>query len=487
MSETAEAPARLTLGNYIGGEWRGARSGETYEKRNPMRPDEVVAEVPACDESDVDAAVAVAQEAAPSWAATPAPQRGNLLVKAAEVIDARVEQIATEMTREMGKPLREARMEVARAATILRFFGGEGYRPLGELFQQTLTGGAVYTVRRPLGVIGLITPWNFPAAIPVWKLAPAVAYGNAAVLKLATEAPVTGLRLVECLADAGLPAGVLNVLTGSGSKVGNALVRDPRVRAISFTGSIPVGRSVRDEATMLGKRVQLELGGHNPLIVLADAKLDAAVEAAYAGAFWSAGQKCTATRRIYVETSAYDGFRQKLLDRIARGKVGDPADPETEVGPIVNEKQFVAVMDAIERARSEGGEVIAGGGRADENGYMIEPTVFEDVADDAFLSCEEVFGPVTSLYRIDDLDEGLRRANAVEFGLSAAIFTQSLEATQRFVNEAEAGLLHVNSQTAGAEVHVPFGGIKASGFGPHEQGRAALEFYTEVVTVYQDV
>jgi aldehyde dehydrogenase (NAD+) len=487
MSETAEAPARLTLGNYIGGEWRGARSGETYEKRNPMRPDEVVAEVPACDESDVDAAVAAAQEAAASWAATPAPQRGNLLVSAAEVIDARVEQIATEMTREMGKPLREARMEVARAATILRFFGGEGYRPLGELFQQTLTGGPVYTVRRPLGVVGLITPWNFPAAIPVWKLAPAVAYGNAAVLKLATEAPVTGLRLVECLADAGLPAGVLNVLTGSGSKVGNALVRDPRVRAISFTGSIPVGRSVRDEATMLGKRVQLELGGHNPLIVLADAKLDAAVEAAYAGAFWSAGQKCTATRRIYVETSAYDGFRQKLLDRIARGNVGDPADPETEVGPIVNEKQFVEVMDAIERGRSEGGEVIAGGGRADENGYVIEPTVFEDVADDAFLSCEEVFGPVTSLYRIDDLDEGLRRANAVEFGLSAAIFTQSLEATQRFVNEAEAGLLHVNSQTAGAEVHVPFGGIKASGFGPHEQGRAALEFYTEVVTVYQDV
>jgi acyl-CoA reductase-like NAD-dependent aldehyde dehydrogenase len=487
MSETAEAPARLTLGNYIGGEWRGARSGETYEKRNPMRPDEVVADVPACDESDVDAAVAAAQEAAPSWAATPAPQRGNLLVKAAEVIDARVEQIATEMTREMGKPLREARMEVARAATILRFFGGEGYRPLGELFQQTLTGGPAYTARRPLGVVGLITPWNFPAAIPVWKLAPAVAYGNAAVLKLATEAPVTGLRLAECLADAGLPAGVLNVLTGSGSKVGNALVRDPRVRAISFTGSVAVGRSVREEATTLGKRVQLELGGHNPLIVLADAKLDAAVEAAYAGAFWSSGQKCTATRRIYVEGSVYDGFRAKLLDRIARGKVGDPADPETEVGPIVNEKQFDEILAAIERGRREGGTVVAGGGRADESGYVIEPTVFEDVADDAFLSCEEVFGPVTSLYRIDDLDEGLRRANAVEFGLSAAIFTQSLEATQRFVNEAEAGLLHVNSQTAGAEVHVPFGGIKASGFGPHEQGRAALEFYTEVVTVYQDV
>jgi alpha-ketoglutaric semialdehyde dehydrogenase len=486
MSETAEAPARITLGNYIGGEWRGARSGETYEKRNPMRPDEVVAEVPACDERDIDTAVAAAQEAFPAWAGTPAPQRGNLLTKAADVVDERVEVIAYAMTREMGKPLREARLEAARAATILRFFGGEGYRPLGELAQQTLTGGPVYTMRRPLGVVGLITPWNFPAAIPAWKLAPALAYGNTVILKLATDAPATGLRLTECLAEAGLPAGVLNVVTGSGSKVGNALVRDPRVRAISFTGSVPVGQAVRDEATRLGKRVQLELGGHNPLIVLADAKLDAAVEAAYAGAFWSAGQKCTATRRIYVHEAVYDAFRQKLLDRVANGKVGDPADPEIEVGPIVNEKQFDEILEAIERGRSEGGEVIAGGGRADETGYVIEPTVFEGVRDDAFLSCEEVFGPVTSLYRFADLDEALRRANALRFGLSAAIFTQSLEAAQRFANEAEAGILHVNSQTAGAEVHVPFGGIKASGFGPHEQGRAALEFYTEVVTVYQD-
>ena len=487
MSETAEAPARIAIGNYVGGEWRGARSGETYEKRNPMRPDEVVAEIPSCDESDVDAAVAAAEDAFPGWAGTPAPQRGNLLMKAANVVEERVEQIASEMTREMGKPLREARMEAARAATIFRFFGGEGYRPLGELAQQTLTGGPVQTMRRPLGVVGLIAPWNFPAAIPAWKLGPALAYGNAVVLKLATEAPVTGLRLAECLAEAGLPAGVLNVVTGSGSKVGNAIVRDPRVRAISFTGSVPVGESVRDEATSLGKRVQLELGGHNPLIVLADAKLDAAVEAAYAGAFWSAGQKCTATRRIYVQDSAYDTFRQKLLDRIANGKVGDPADPEVEVGPIVNEKQFDEIVEAIERGRSEGGEVIAGGGRADETGYVIEPTVFEGVGDDAFLSCEEVFGPVTSLYRVSDLDEALRRANAVRFGLSAAIFTQSLEAAQRFANEAEAGILHINSQTAGAEVHVPFGGIKSSGFGPHEQGRAALEFYTEAVTVYQDV
>ena len=390
------------------------------------------------------------------------------------------------MTREMGKPIREARMEAARGAAILRYFAGEGFRPVGELYQQSLSGNAVFTVRRPLGVVALITPWNFPAAIPLWKASPALAYGNTVVLKLAEDSPLTGLHIAECFDEAGLPPGVLNVVTGSGATVGAALVRDPRVRAISFTGSVQVGRSVRDEATRLGKRVQLELGGHNPLIVMADAKLDAAVEAAYAGAFWSAGQKCTATRRIYVQDEVYDDFRQKLLGRIERGKVGDPLDPETEVGPIVNEKQLDAILGAIERGRREGGTIVAGGERADDVAYLIPPTVFEGVSDDAYLSCVEVFGPVTTLYRFADLDEALRRANAVEFGLSASIFTQSLQATQRFVNELQAGILHVNSQTAGADVHVPFGGIKSSGFGPHEQGRAAVEFYTELVTVYQD-
>jgi acyl-CoA reductase-like NAD-dependent aldehyde dehydrogenase len=483
----AETIAAVSVENLVGGEWRAARSGETYEKRNPMRPDEVVGVFPACGERDVEDAVAAAQEAFPAWSRLPAPQRGSLLAKAAAVVEQRVEQIAQDMTREMGKPLREARGEAARVAVILRFFAGEGQRSVGEVYEQTVSGGQVSTRRRPLGVVGLITPWNFPAAIPAWKLSPALAYGNTVVLKLAWDAPLTGLRIAECFAEAGLPAGVLNVLTGSGSTVGDALVRDPRVRAISFTGSIAVGRSVRDQATKLGKRVQLELGGQNPLIVLSDAKLDAAVEAAYAGAFWSAGQKCTATRRIYVQDSIYDDFRRKLLDRIASGKVGDPSDPETEVGPIVNEKQFDEILAAIERGRDEGGDVIAGGGRGDEHGYVIEPTLFEGVRDDAFLSCEEVFGPLTSLYRFADLGEALRRANAVEFGLSASIFTQSLGAVQRFATEAQAGILHVNSQTAGAEVHVPFGGIKSSGWGPHEQGRTALEFYTEVVTLYHDV
>jgi acyl-CoA reductase-like NAD-dependent aldehyde dehydrogenase len=248
---------------------------------------------------------------------------------------------------------------------------------------------------------------------------------------------------------------------------------------------VPVGKSVREEATARDCRVQLELGGHNPLLVMADAELDRAVEATYAGAFWSAGQKCTATRRILVQEAVYERFRERLLARVAAGKVGDPADPEVEVGPVVNEGALEEILAAIERARSEGA-LLAGGGRADEDGYLIAPTIFEGLSDDAELSCEEVFGPVTSLYSFSTLDEAIERANAVRFGLSAAIFTTDLHAVQRFTGEIGAGIIHVNSQTAGADVHVPFGGIKGSGWGPHEQGRAAIEFYTEVVTVYQD-
>jgi alpha-ketoglutaric semialdehyde dehydrogenase len=486
MSEVVDAPARPAGLNYVGGEWRPAASGETYEKRNPMRPSEVVGEFSFSSRADAEAAVAAADAAFPGWAALPMGKRGAYLNAAATALDARIEQVARDMTAEMGKPLREARLEAARGAQILRFAASEAFRPVGEHFEQSATGAQVSTRRRPVGVVALITPWNFPCAIPVWKLAPALIYGNTVVLKLAYESPLTGLHVAECFADAGLPAGVLNVLTGHGSTVGAALVEDARVRAVSFTGSVATGASVRDEATKRGKRVQLELGGHNPLIVMADADLDRATEAAFAGAFWSAGEKCTATRRIYVEDAAYDAFREKLLARIERGKVGDPSDPEVEVGPIVNEKQFDEILEAIERGKREGGTVLVGGERADDEGYLIPPTVFEGVRDDAFLSCEEVFGPVASLYRFATLDEAIERANGIEFGLSSAIFTSSLPAATRFQNESQAGLIHINSQTAGAEVHVPFGGIKGSGFGPHEQGRAAIEFYTDTVTIYVD-
>ena len=483
MTEPLSATAAR---NFIGGEWSESAAGETYEKHNPWRPSELTGVFAASTADDAKAAVAAAHAALPAWAALPAPARAAFFFKAADAIEARVEQIAQDMTAEMGKPLREARMESARAAAILRYSAGEAYRPAGEIYEPSVGNQTLYTRRRPIGVVGLITPWNFPVAIPVWKLAPALIYGNTVVLKLGYEAPRTGLHIAECFAEAGLPAGVLNVLTGAGSKVGAELVSNRDVRALSFTGSVAVGHAVRNEATARNCRVQLELGGHNPFIVMADAELDRAAEAAFAGAFWSAGQKCTATRRILVQDTVYDAFRERFLARIAAAKVGDPSDPDIEVGPVVAAGPFEEILAAIERGKAEGGTVAAGGIRADDEGYLIAPTVFEDVGDDAFLSCEEVFGPVTSLYRFSTLDEALERANAVEFGLSAAIFTRNLHATQRFANEAQAGILHVNSQTAGADVHVPFGGLKNSAWGPHEQGRAAMEFYTETVTVYQD-
>jgi aldehyde dehydrogenase (NAD+) len=395
--------------------------------------------------------------------------------------------MAQDMTLEMGKPLREARMEAARAAAIFRYFAGEAWRPVGELYEQSLNGQPVHTLRRPLGVVGLITPWNFPAAIPAWKSAPALIYGNTVVMKLPQEAPLTGLHLAACFDEAETPAGVFNLVIGRGSAVGTPLVAHPDVRAISFTGSVSVGEQVRGEATALAKHVQLELGGHNPAIVMADADLDRAAELVYAGAFWSAGQKCTATRRVYVEDAAYDDFKSRLLARMERGIVGDPTDPETEVGPIVNESQLTDVLEGIERGQADGGRLLAGGERLDSEAYLLAPTLFEGVADDAFLSCEEVFGPVASLYRFRDLDEALTRANAVRFGLSAAIFTSSLASARAFAETIQAGIVRINGQTAGADVHVPFGGIKGSGYGPHEQGRAALEFYTDLLTVYEDV
>ena len=476
----------IDASNFIGGEWVPSASGETYEKRNPWRPSVVTGTFAASDARDAAAAVDAAQDAFRAWAGLPAPQRAEFFYRAAAALEARVEQIAQDMTAEMGKPLREARMEAARAAAILRYSAGEAFRPAGEVYESSVANQTLYTRRRPLGVVGLITPWNFPIAIPVWKLAPALIYGNTVVLKLGYEAPRTGLHIAECFAEAGLPPGVLNVITGAGSKAGAELVSNPGVRALSFTGSVAVGRAVRNEATARDCRVQLELGGQNPVIVMPDAELDRAVEASFAGAFWSAGQKCTASRRLIVHESVYDTFREKILARVAAAKVGDPSDPTTEVGPVVNEGPMEEILAAIERGKAEGGTVAAGGVRADDEGYLIAPTVFENVADDAFLACDEVFGPVTSLYRFSTLDEALAKANAVTFGLSAAIFTRDLHATQRFANELQAGILHVNSQTAGADVHVPFGGLKGSAWGPHEQGRAAMEFYTETVTVYQD-
>lgn len=470
--------------NFIDGEWRASATGRTYEKRNPFRPNDVVGTFPASDADDVDAAVDAASKAYGGWSTLAPQQRGAALLRAADVVTARVDEIAADMTSEMGKPLRESRAEVARGAETLRFCAGETWRAIGEIFANSTTGNAIQVIRRPLGVVALITPWNFPWSIPLWKAAPALAYGNTVVLKPAQEAPLTALRLAECFAEAGLPAGVFNVVVGRGSEIGTPLIAHGETRAVSFTGSEPVGRQVRDVAASHGKRVQLELGGHSPLIVLADADLERASEAAYSGAFWSAGQKCTATRRIYAHEAVYDAFKSLLLERIKNGVVGDPTDLRTEVGPLVSNTQMESILGAVERGRSEGGTVAVGGSRLDSEGYVVPPTVFENVEDDAYLSREEVFGPVTSLYPIATLDEAIERANGTAFGLSASLFTHDLSSVNRFVAGVEAGVLRINAATAGGEPHVPFGGSKASGYGPREQGRAAREFYTESATVY---
>jgi alpha-ketoglutaric semialdehyde dehydrogenase len=472
--------------NFIGGEWRDSVGGRTYEKHNPFRPADVVGEFPASEASDVDTAVEAASDARGAWAALPPQQRGAILFRAADAVQARVEEIAGAMTREMGKPIRESTAEVSRGADQLRFYAGEGWRVQGEIFTQGATGNQVQVLRRPLGVVGLICPWNFPFSIPLWKAAPALAYGNCVVLKAATEAPASALHLAACLHEAGLPGGVFNVIVGRGADVGTSLIEHPGVRAISFTGSVPVGHQVRDQAVPLGKRVQLELGGHSPLVVMADADLSRACEAAFAGAFWSAGQKCTATRRIYVQDGVYDEFKAAFTQRIEHGAIGDPTAPATEVGPLVSEQQLGDVLAAVERGCGEGGTLVRGGARIGTDGYVMAPALFEDVDDRGFLSREEVFGPVTTMYRFGVLDEAIERSNNTRFGLSASIFTRDSGTVQRFVSGIEAGVIRVNAATAGGEPHVPFGGTKESGYGPREQGRAARDFYTETVTVYHN-
>jgi acyl-CoA reductase-like NAD-dependent aldehyde dehydrogenase len=472
--------------NLIAGEWVPAITGRTYERPNPAAPHQLLGHFPDSGRADVDAAAEAAQSAFAAWSARRGAERAALLAAAAGLAHERTEEIARDMTRETGKPLREARAEAARLATTLRYFAADGWFPSGEVYGQSLTAGQVYTLRRPVGVVGLITPWNFPVAIPAWKVAPALVAGNTVVLKPSEEAPVSAIHLARCLMDAGLPPGVLNVVIGRGAEAGAELVTRPEVRAVSFTGSADVGRRVREAATALGKRVQLELGGQNPMVVMADADLRRAVEAAYAGAFLAAGQKCTATRRIFVQQEIYDEFRERLLERMSRAVIGDPTDPRTELGPLINRRQYDTVLEAIEQGRRQGGELLTGGEHRGDDGYFVSPTVFENVHDTAELARREVFGPVASLFCFATLDEALARANDVEYGLSAAIFTSALATALRFVGAVQAGVIHVNSTTTGAEVYVPFGGIKASGWGPHEQGRAAIEFYTGVASVYLD-
>ncbi|MFN3323740.1 MAG: aldehyde dehydrogenase family protein [Bryobacteraceae bacterium] len=474
-----------TYRNYINGEWV---AGDTFENRNPANTDEVVGLFPKATAADVRAAAEAADAALPAWSNMAGPARGALLFKVADILDRKFEQIAEEMTREEGKTLPEAKGEVRRSINIFRYFAGEGSRLNGMLVPSERDRVHMFAIRKPIGVVGLITPWNFPSAIPAWKLAPALICGNTVVLKPASLAPLSAWRLVEACHEAGIPKGVVNFITGSGSLVGDALLSAPGLKGISFTGSCGVGQRLHEQAAARRLRVQLEMGGKNPTIVLADADFNSAVENTVNAAFFSTGQKCTATSRVIVEEPIYDRFLAALIERTKKLKVGNGMEPGIDIGPAVDQGQLDTVLDYIEIGRKEAGSPCVGGNRitggAYDKGYFVEPTIFANVTENMRIAQEEIFGPVLAVMRATDFSDAMRIANNVPFGLSASIQTTNVSRVFEYVYQMEAGLLTVNLPSAGVEYQLPFGGTKDSSFGSKEQGPAALEFYSDYKTVY---
>jgi aldehyde dehydrogenase (NAD+) len=459
------------------------------ENRNPANRDEVVGLFASSGAEDVDAAIAAAEEAFRTWRFSSPVTRANILHKAANILESRIPEVGRELTREEGKTLKEGIGETTRAVQILRYFAGEAQQPSGEHYPSMNPHTLLYTTREPLGVVAAITPWNFPIAIPAWKIAPALAFGNTVVLKPASLTPLTAVRLVEALDEAGLPAGVLNLVTGSAANVGDLMVRDPRVVAITFTGSNETGAELRRSAAERGTKLQLELGGKNPAIVLADADLEHALGHVVAGAMMSTGQKCTATSRAIVDRRIIDRFTSMLADRIGGLKVGDPLDVETQIGPLIDERAADRVAGEVDAAKHAGAELVVGGQRLGsglERGAFLAPTLFAGVDPTSRLGQDELFGPVLGVIPVDGMEEAMTVANQVKFGLSASIFTRDLGRALEFAREIEAGVVHVNSETAGAEPQVPFGGMKGSSSYSREQGKAAREFFTQVKTVYID-
>lgn len=477
-----------TFQNYIGGQWTQAAAEGVKACINPAHQHEVVGYIQNSLAGDVDQAVEAAQKAKKSWSKLAGAARGDYLYKIAAAIEARHEEIAQTMTREMGKTLPEARGETSRGIAILRYYAGEGMRKTGDVIPASDSKALQYTTRVPLGVVGLITPWNFPVAIPLWKMAPALIYGNTVVIKPAHDASVTAAKLIECVEQAGLPSGVVNLVTGSGSVVGQRIIDHPEIDGITFTGSNQTGKRVAQGAVARDAKYQLEMGGKNPIIIADDADLDEAVEATLSGGLRSTGQKCTATSRVIVQEGIYEAFKSKLISRTKALTVGDGMKEGTWMGPSVNEAQLNTVLSYIDQGKAEGATLLLGGGQpADpelQDGFFVEPTIFEDVDPNMTIGQEEIFGPVLALMKVDTIEDALEVANHVAFGLSASIFTKNIENAFEFVEDIEAGLVRVNFETAGVELQAPFGGMKGSSSGSREQGTAAIEFYTSIKTVY---
>ena len=477
-----------TYRNYIAGHWVDCESAKTFPNINPADTDEVVGLFQDSGSEDVRVAFEAATRAQPAWAALPAPRRGEYLFKAAEILEGRLTKLGEEMTREEGKTLPESKGEVKRALNIFRYFGGEGARAFSYQIPSERENVFCYTLRKPLGVVGLITPWNFPSAIPAWKMAPALVAGNTVVIKPASLAPLSAYRLVESLHEAGIPAGVLNYVTGGGTSVGNAILEHSALRALSFTGSCEVGNHLHRKMAGRKVRIQLEMGGKNPTVILRDAHLDYAAEILVNGAFFSTGQKCTACSRAIVEKAVYEPLAERLLSKTRQLKVGNGLEPGIDIGPAVDSNQLETDLKYIEIARNEGAQLLCGGtrlmGGVYDKGYFIEPTIFAGVTPEMRIAQEEVFGPVLALMVANDFEDAMRLANCVKFGLSASIVSRDLTRVHQFINGIEAGLITVNLPTAGVEYQLPFGGTKESSFGMREQGPLALDFYTETRTVY---
>lgn len=479
-----------TYRSFIGGEWFDSMSGRTAANINPADLRDVIGTVQLASREEARRAVESAHNAFREWKRTPAPARGRIIARAARLMEDRKEELASAITREEGKTLPEARGELTRAINVVEFCAGESRRMVGETIPSELPANFAYTIKEPHGVVACVTPWNFPVAIPAWKIAPALVAGNTVVFKPATLTPATAVLLTEIFNEAGLPEGVLNLVLGSGSEAGDEILSHPAVKAVSFTGSTETGLKIYAQVAPRGVKVQAEMGGKNPVVVLEDCDMALAVESTAQGAFGSTGQRCTATSRAIVIDTIADNFVEKIVERARSFCLGPGDDPATDIGPSVDESQFKTVLKYIDIGREDGAELLCGGKRADgnglENGWFVEPTVFDHVTPDMRIAREEIFGPVLSVLRVKDFKEAMLVANDSDYGLSSSVFTNDTNMVYRFVDEIETGMTHINSPTTGGEAHIPFGGLKNTGLGAREQGSTSLDFYTELKVVYVD-
>ena len=476
--------------NFIDGEWVDSLTGETFEDRNPADTRDVVAIFQKSGKEDVENAIDAARRAFVKWRLVPPPRRAELIYKAAEILIERKEEYARDMTREMGKILKETRGDVQEAIDSAYYNAGEGRRLFGPTVPSELPNKFAMAVRQPLGVCAMITPWNFPMAIPSWKLLPALVCGNTCVIKPAQDTPLSTFNLVRALVDAGVPKGVINIVTGFGSSVGTPMTEHPEVRAVSLTGSTAVGRIVGTTAAKSFKHCSLELGGKNPMIVMDDANLDLAIEGGLWGAFGTTGQRCTATSRIIVQKGVYNEFIERYVHRAKGLKVGNGLDETVDMGPAVNEAQLKTDLSYVEIGKEEGAKMVCGGNRLEKGhyqyGWFMEPTVFIDVDPKMRIAQEEIFGPVVSIIPCDDLENAIEIANGIEYGLSSALYTKDVNRAFQAMRDLYAGITYINAPTIGAEVHLPFGGTKATGNGHREGGIGAIDFYTEWKSIYVD-